>query len=131
MRKQFLNQLSRRERQIMDAIYRMGGATAAEVRKAIPDPPSYSAVRALLGVLEEKGFLKHKKRGRAYRYQPTVSQHQARDSALKHLVQTFFDGSVASVMAALVDLGHKTLDEEEIERLEILVRGKIDRRRQK
>lgn len=132
MKKRILNQLSRRERQIMDVIYRQGEATAAEVHASIPDPPSYSAVRALLVVLEEKGLVRHKKRGRAYLYIPTISQNRARDSALRHMVKTFFDGSVAGVVAALVNLSDKSLSDEEIERLEQLVKStKSNKRRKK
>lgn len=131
MKKQILNQLSRRERQIMDVIYRNGEATAAEVHRSIPDPPSYSAVRALLVVLEEKGLVRHKKSGRAYVYLPTVSQHQVRDSALKHMVQTFFDGSVAGVLAALVNLSDKSLGDQDLKRLEQLVKKTKDKKRRK
>jgi len=131
MKKQIFSQLSRRERQIMDVIYRQGEATAAEVHKSIPDPPSYSAVRALLVVLEEKGLVRHKKRGRAYLYLPTISQHQARDSALRHMVKTFFDGSVAGVMAALVNLSDKSITDDELTRLEQLVKNTKRKKRRK
>jgi len=131
MNKHVLNRLSRRERQIMDVIYRQGEATADEVHKSMPDPPSYSAVRALLVVLEEKGLVRHKKRGRAYLYIPTISQHQARESALRHMVKTFFDGSVAGVMAALVNLSNKSLSDEDLVRLEQLVKNTKNKKRQK
>ena len=130
MKKRDLNRLSRRERQIMDIIYRQNEATVSEVRQALPDPPSYSSVRALMGVLEDKGLVKHKKRGRAYLYRPTISQNQARDSALKHVMQTFFDGSVAGVVASLVDLSDKNLSDEDFERLEKLVQDKRKQRKQ-
>ena len=85
--------LSRRERQIMDALYHHGQATVAEVMESIPEPPSYSAVRATLRILEEKGHVVHKQDAQRYVYLPRVSPESARDSALKHLVRTFFDGS--------------------------------------
>ncbi|HUE90241.1 MAG TPA: BlaI/MecI/CopY family transcriptional regulator [Vicinamibacterales bacterium] len=95
--------LSRRERQIMDIIYARGQATAAEVVAALPDPPSYSAVRALLRILEQKGHLRHQEEGPRYVFLPTVSRDRARKSALRNLVRTFFDGSPAQAAAALID----------------------------
>jgi predicted transcriptional regulator len=95
--------LSRRERQIMDVIYAQGQATAAEVVAALPDPPSYSAVRALLRILEQKGHLRHQEDGPRYVFLPTVSRDRARKSALRNLVRTFFDGSPAQAAAALID----------------------------
>jgi predicted transcriptional regulator len=111
--------LSRRERQIMDVIYARGQATAAEVADAIPDPPSYSAVRALLRILEEKGYLRHEQRGLRYVFMPTVKRTSARRSALKDLVRTFFDGSVEETVAAL--LNQRKLTPEELERLSALI----------
>ncbi len=95
--------LSRRERQIMDIVYARGQATAAEVTSALPDPPSYSAVRALLRILEQKGHLRHQQDGPRYVFLPTVSRDRARRSALRNLVRTFFDGSSADAAAALID----------------------------
>lgn len=115
------HKLSRRERQIMDLLFRQGAATAAEVRDGIPDPPSYSAVRALLRTLEEKGFVTHREDGPRYVYAPTVARDAARRSALRHLVQTFFDGSAEQAMAALMDLSDRTLSREELDRLAKLV----------
>ena len=131
MKKKDLDRLSRRERQILNIIYRENEATVAEVLTALPDPPSYSAVRALMGVLEEKGLVKHRKRGRAYLYRPTISQNQAGDSALRHVVQTFFDGSVAGVVASLVDQSDKSLSDDELARLEALVAEKRKQRGKK
>ena len=111
--------LSRRERQIMDVIYQRGQATAAEVAEAIPDPPSYSAVRALLRILEEKGFLRHEQQGLRYVFLPTVKRASARRSALKGLVRTFFDGSVEQTVAALLD--QQKLSPEELDRLARLI----------
>ena len=97
------SKLSRRERQIMDSIYRRGRATAAEVLEDLPDPPSYSAVRALLRLLEEKGHVRHEQDGPRYVFLPTVTRDRARKSALKHVVRTFFDGSPTDAVAALLD----------------------------
>ena len=95
--------LSRRERQIMAVIYRLGRATAADVMDQLEDPPGYSAVRAHLRILEEKGHIRHEQDGPRYVFLPTLPREQARDSALKHLVQTFFEGSTSQAMAALLD----------------------------
>lgn len=119
MPKRAAHDLSRRERQIMDVIYQRGQATAAEVAEAIPDPPSYSAVRALLRILEEKGFLRHEQQGLRYVFIPTVARDRARRSALKGLVKTFFDGSVEQTVAALI--GNQKLSREELERLSKLI----------
>ena len=112
--------LSRRERQIMEIIYRHGSATAAEVLEHMPDPPSYSAVRAMLRVLEDKGQLRHRQDGLRYVYAPVVNRERARDSALRHLVKTFFDGSTARAVAALIDAGGD-LSPEELDRLSKLI----------
>lgn len=119
MPKRAAHDLSRRERQIMDVVYQRGQATAAEVAEAIPDPPSYSAVRALLRILEEKGFLRHEQQGLRYVFIPTVARDRARRSALKGLVKTFFDGSVEQTVAALI--GNQKLSREELERLSKLI----------
>lgn len=109
--------LSRRERQIMDILYEHGRATAAEVREEMPEPPSYSAVRAMLRILEGKGHLRHEQDGPRYVYLPTVPRDEARESALRRVVRTFFDGSAESAMAALLDLGVEDLDEKALRRL--------------
>jgi predicted transcriptional regulator len=113
--------LSRRERQIMDIVYRQGQATAAEVLEALPDPPSYSAVRAMLRILEEKGHLKHEQQGPRYVFLPTLPREKARRSALKQLVQTFFDGSTEQAVAALLDLSGSKLSGDELDRLSELI----------
>ena len=113
--------LSRRERQIMDIVYRAGRVTAAEVLEALPDPPSYSAVRAMLRVLEEKGHLTHEQDGPRYVFLPTVPRDEARDSALRHMVRTFFDGSATGAVAALLDLSGDDLDSTELDRLAGLI----------
>ena len=111
------NELSRRERQIMDVLYELGRATAAEVRERLPDPPSYSAVRAMLRILEDKEHLRHEQDGPRYVFLPTVPREEARESALRRVVRTFFDGSAESAMSALLDLGVEDLDEEALRRL--------------
>ena len=111
--------LSRRERQILDILYAKGSATAAEVRESLPDPPSYSAVRALLRILEEKGHAVHQSQGTRYVYLPLVPRESARNSALTRIVQTFFDGSAAQAAAALVDSG--SLSQEDLSRLSALI----------
>jgi predicted transcriptional regulator len=113
--------LSRRERQIMDVVYRHGQATAAEVLAELPDPPSYSAVRALLRVLEEKGHLRHEQQGPRYVFLPTVPREKARRSALKQLMQTFFDGSTEQTVAALLNMAASRLSDEELDRLSQLI----------
>ena len=109
--------LSRRERQIMDVIYRLGRASAADVRDQLPDPPGYSAVRALLRVLEEKGHLRHEQDGPRYVFLPTVARDRARRSALRQLLNTFFDDSPEEAVAALLDLSGPKLTGAELERL--------------
>jgi predicted transcriptional regulator len=114
-------QLSRRERQIMDVIYRHGKVTSAEVLAELPDPPGYSAVRAMLRLLEEKGHLRHEQDGPRYVYLPTVNRDRARRSAMRHLVRTFFDGSTEDAVAAL--LQNDGMSEDELERLSKLIDG--------
>ena len=121
MKKQPLTNLSRRERQIMDIIYQKGRATVAEVKALMPDPPSYSAVRAQLRILENKGYLRHKEQGPRYLYIPTLSQEKAKHSALKHVMKTFFDDSRERVVAALLDISDTDLTEEELDRLSRLI----------
>jgi predicted transcriptional regulator len=113
--------LSRRERQIMDALYKLGRATAAEILAAVPDPPGYSAMRAHLRTLEEKGHVRHEAEELRYVYLPTVPQSKARRSALRHLVDTFFGGSPAQAAAALLDSNSSNLTREELDRLSELI----------
>ena len=115
--------LSRRERQIIEVIYAKGEATAAEVQEALTDPPSYSAVRALLRILEEKGHVKHRQDGPRYVFMPTQAREQASRSALKRVVQTFFEGSLTDAVAALVDAESGKLSAEELKRLEAIVKA--------
>jgi predicted transcriptional regulator len=113
--------LSRRERQIMDVLYKAGRGTAAEVQAGMPDPPGYSAVRAMLRILEEKGHIRHEQDGARYVYIPIVKRDRAKRSALQHVVDTFFEGSASQVMAALLDDSARELDEEELARLRQLI----------
>jgi BlaI family penicillinase repressor len=109
--------LSRRERQIMDIIYQRGEVTAAAVMAALPEPPSYSAVRTMLRILEEKGILTHKRAGLKFVFTPVISREKARKSALKQLLATFFAGSVEQAVAALLDESSSGLSVEELKRL--------------
>jgi BlaI family transcriptional regulator, penicillinase repressor len=113
--------LSRRERQIMDIIHAKGEATALEVNEALPDPPSYSAVRALLRILEEKGRLKHRKDGARYVYLATESREKASRSALQRIVATFFGGSVEQAIAGLLEVSDTKLSEAEAAKLQKLI----------
>ena len=113
--------LSRRERQMMDVLYQRGTATAAEIQEALPDPPSYSAVRAKLRVLEEKGYIVHFYDGPRYVYKPIVARTTAEKSALNHVLQTFYDGSISKAVAALVQMGSSKLSDDELDRLSELI----------
>lgn len=113
--------LSRRERQIIDILYTRGRATAAEVLSALPDPPSYSAVRAMLRILEDKGHVRHEQDGPRYVYTPTVARENAKNSALRHVLHTFFDGSASQALSALLDDQSSTLSEAELDRLAGLI----------
>ncbi|HEX8490225.1 MAG TPA: BlaI/MecI/CopY family transcriptional regulator [Chthoniobacterales bacterium] len=117
-----LSVLSRRERQIMDIVYSRGRASATDVMESLPDPPSYSAVRALLRVLEEKGHLRHELDGQRYVYSPTVERERAKRSALRRVLQTFFDDSTEDAVAALLDISQERLSDEELKRMEKLIK---------
>jgi predicted transcriptional regulator len=112
-----LTGLSRRERQIMDVLYKRGRASAAEVREAMEDAPSYSAVRAMLRVLEEKGHVRHQAEGLKYIYVPSVNRDKAKRSAVKHVLDTFFSGSPDQVVAALLDVSTRRITREELDRM--------------
>jgi predicted transcriptional regulator len=116
-----LTNLSRRERQIMDVIYREGEATATQVLASLPDPPSYSAVRAMLRVLENKGHLRHVSDGTHYVYRPTLPRERAGKPALENVIQTFFDGSAEKTVAALLDLSRSELSKSDLDRLSELI----------
>jgi predicted transcriptional regulator len=116
-----LTGLSRRERQIMDFLFQRGKASVGEVLDGIPDPPGYSAVRATLRTLEQKGRVSHEEDRRAYIYRPTLRRDAARKSALTHVVKTFFDNSAEQALAALLELKGTRLSEAELERVSRLV----------
>ena len=113
--------LSRRERQILDILYAQGKATAADIQAALPDPPSYSATRALLRILEEKGHVQHEPDGPRYLFRPRVGKDRACKTALRHVVQTFFNNSAGDAVAALLDTSAGQLKPEDLDRLQGLI----------
>ena len=115
------HKLSRRERQIMDVLYRRGRATAAEIHQGIPDAPGYSAVRAMLRVLEEKKHIRHEEKDLRYVFVPIVPRDKARRSAVLHMLDTFFDGSPEQAVATLLDLSARDLSEQDFDRLAALI----------
>ena len=115
------SELGRRERQIMDVVFRLGKASVTDVRNELPDPPTYSAVRGMMRLLEQKGYLSHEDDGLRYLYTATLKQRQARKSALKHMVHTFFGGSPTEAAAALLELNDSELSAEDVERLSKLI----------
>ena len=118
--------LTRRERQIMDVLYRLGRATAGDVMKALPGKPTSSTVRTQLRVLEEKGHVRHEAHGLRYVYVPEVPRHAARKSALRHLVNTFFDGSAEKVVAAVLGGEGARLSEDELDRIaDLLAKARV------
>jgi predicted transcriptional regulator len=120
--------VSRRERQMLDVLYTRGKASAAEIQAALPDAPSYSAVRALLRILEMKGHIRHEQEGPRYVYVPTLARDSAKRSALRHLVRTFFDGSTEQAVAALLDGSGSKLSDGELERLSRLIADRRQKR---
>jgi|SRR3954462_6551233 predicted transcriptional regulator len=116
-------EFGRRERQIMNVVHRLGKASVGEVRNELPDPPTYSAVRGMLRLLEEKGHLNHRQDGLRYVYMPTVGREAAQASALKHLVRTFFGGSATEAVATLLELPDAGLTRTDIERLTNLIKA--------
>jgi len=116
-----LEGLSRRERQIMEILFQRGKASATEVREAMTDAPGYSAVRAMLRILEEKGHVKHQAEGLKYVYVPSIGRDKAKRTAVKHLMETFFNGSPEHVMAALLDVSSRQLSSEELDRMAQLI----------
>lgn len=121
MHKRALDQLGRRERQIMEIIYRRGTATAADVLADLPDPPTYTAVRGMLRLLESKGHLRHEHDGPRYVYHPTIDPSRVSMSAVRHLVRTFFDDSASSAVAAMVGMYEDHLSDEDLDELERLI----------
>ena len=121
--------LSRRERQIMDAIYRLGKASAADIRTALPDPPSYTAVRTLLTILQEKGHVKHRSDGQRYIYEPVVSRDKMARTAIEGVLATFFDNSVERAVTTLLDRKEAQISRAELDRLtQIIERAKKEGR---
>jgi len=120
MRQPSPEHLSRRERQIMDILYERGSVTAAEVLESLADPPSYSAVRAALRILEEKGHIIHKREGQKYVFRTVVSRRRAQKKATQRLLKTFFEGSTAKAVTALIEDG-KSLDADELDRIAMLI----------
>lgn len=116
------SELGRRERQIMDVVFRLGKASVSEVLQELPDPPSYSAVRGMLRLLEEKGHLRHEQDGLRYLYTPTAGQAQAQTSALQHMVRTFFGGSATAAAATLLELPDANLTASDVARLQKLIK---------
>ena len=116
-----LGDLGRRERQIMDVLYQHGTASAAQVREALPDPPSYSAVRGMLRLLEEKGFVTHDWDGPRHTYRPTADAAAVQKSAARHLLKTFFGNSMESAVAAMLGVADRQLTTEELDRLSDLI----------
>jgi predicted transcriptional regulator len=114
-------QLGRRERQIVEVLYRLGKASVAEVLAELPDPPSYSAVRGMLTLLEEKGYVRHKRDGMRYVYTPVIAPAKARRSALRQLVSTFFEGSPIAAAAALLEMSGEDLSAQERDQLSALI----------
>lgn len=116
-----LTDLGRRERQIMDVLFRRSRATAAEVREDLPDPPSYSAVRGMLRLLEEKGYVAHEWDGPRHVFRPTANTRQVQRNAAKHLLQTFFNNSMESAVAAMLGAADRPLSAQELDRLSKLI----------
>jgi len=122
-----VHQLGARERQILDALFRLEEGSVADVRAELPDPPSYSSVRTMIRLLETKGFLKHRERGAKYIYRPTQSGQAASKSAVVHVLKTFFHGSPSAALAAILDVSSDRLTEEDLARMKQLIeRAKRD-----
>ena len=117
-------QVSRRERQILEILYRLGQATAKEVQENLPDPPSYSAVRALLATLESKEMVRHSKEGRRYVYKPAITPKRAKRTALDSLLRTYFGGKPENLVAALLDPSEQQLTKREIDTIRELIKKK-------
>jgi predicted transcriptional regulator len=124
-----LASLGRRERQIMEILFRRGAATVAQVLSDLPDPPSYSAVRGMLRLLEEKGMVSHEQDGPRYLYRPTADSAKVSESALRHLVRTFFENSAGSAAAAMLGIYENQLTSEELDELGALIDRARDERR--
>ncbi len=113
--------LSRREAQIMDVIYRLGQASVSDVVESVADPPGYNSIRVLLTILEKKGYLTHKKEGQKYIYTPTEVAEKTKQSAMKHMLSTFFHGSTPNVVSTLLDISTARLTEEELNEIAVMI----------
>jgi predicted transcriptional regulator len=113
--------LGHRERQILDAVYRLGEASVADVLRVIPDPPGYSSVRKMMSLLEEKGLLRHRREGTKYIYRPVRSRESASRSAVKHLLATFFSSSPSEAVNAILDVSSSNLTDKEFERMRAII----------
>lgn len=122
--------LSRRERQVMDIIYRLGEASVADVLDHLPDPPGYNSIRAILKILEDKGRLTHRKESQKFIYIPTVQPDKAKRSAMAHLVHTFFEGSAPQAVSTLLDMSAENLSDKELQTLsEMIEKAKAERKK--
>ena len=115
------NDLSKRERQVMAIIYRRNNASVNDVLEAIPNPPSYSAVRSVVNILEDKGFIKHKKQGKKFVYSPTISRKKATSSAVKQLLTTYFDNSLEKAVTTMLEMHNDDLTDEDFQRLSRII----------
>ena len=115
------NDLSKRERQVMAIIYRRNNASVNDVLEAIPNPPSYSAVRSVVNILEDKGFIKHKKQGKKFVYSPTISRKKATSSAVKQLLTTYFDNSLEKAVTTMLEIHNDDLTDEDFQRLSRII----------
>ncbi|MGA2061573.1 MAG: BlaI/MecI/CopY family transcriptional regulator [Thermoguttaceae bacterium] len=121
VKKKSQQNLGRRERQIMEAVFELGEASVAEVLARLPDPPSYSAVRTMIRHLESKGYLRHRRSGIKYIYRSTEPKKSVSRSALKHLIKTFFDGSASNTVAAILDVTSENLSEDDFDHIQRLI----------
>jgi len=115
------NALSKRERQIMEVVYRRKSASVQDVLDEIPDPPTYSSIRTLLGILESKGFLRHRKNGKKYIYTPTISRTRAIHTSIKYMLRMYFNNSIEEAVGALIEVNHKSLADDELDKLLMLI----------
>ncbi len=123
MDKIYFHNLSRRERQIMDTIYRLGEASVADVLEEILDPPGYNSVRVTLTILERKGYLKHRTEGQKYVYQPTYGSERVKRSALRHVISTFFENSTPKVLSTLMDISDSNLTDKDLDELSQMIQN--------
>jgi predicted transcriptional regulator len=121
MNSRLQNDLSKRERQVMTIIYKRKNASVKDILKDIPNPPSYSAVRSVVNILEDKGFIKHKKQGKKYVYSPTISRKKATSSAVKQLLTTYFDNSLDKAVTTMLEMHNDDLTEEDFKRLSLII----------